>query len=330
MTSPLRLGILGTARIAANFAADVRGSKRVVVTAVASRSPDRAREFAHAALVPTTFDSYEELLDSREIDAVYNPLPNGLHALWSIRAADAGKHVLCEKPLGASVAEVNAMFDAARRNAVHIVEAYPYRSQPQTHLLQRLIAGGAIGRVRMVQATFNFPLSDRSNIRFDLALAGGALMDLGSYPLSLIRMIAGEAPSRLMASGTLAPSGVDTAALVALEFPGGLLAQAACSFETVVHRQALILGDDGVIETTYANHTDRIPPVIRIRRGTVRDAPFEELPSPAVNGFLAEADSFAELVSGGEWNGITEVESVDVAAMLDAARSQVHGVAVSS
>lgn len=330
MTSPLRLGILGTARIAANFAADVRGSKRVVVTAVASRSPDRAREFAHAALVPTTFDSYEELLDSREIDAVYNPLPNGLHALWSIRAADAGKHVLCEKPLGASVAEVNAMFDAARRNAVHIVEAYPYRSQPQTHLLQRLIAGGAIGRVRMVQATFNFPLSDRSNIRFDLALAGGALMDLGSYPLSLIRMIAGEAPSRLMASGTLAPSGVDTAALVALEFPGGLLAQAACSFETVVHRQAVILGDDGVIETTYANHTDRIPPVIRIRRGTVRDAPFEELPSPAVNGFLAEADSFAELVSGGEWNGITEVESVDVAAMLDAARSQVHGVAVSS
>ena len=217
------------------------------------------------------------------------------------------------------------MFDAARRNAVHIVEAYPYRSQPQTHLLQRLLAAGAIGHVRMVQATFNFPLADRSNIRFDPALAGGALMDLGCYPLSLIRMIAGEAPSRVQATGTRAPSGVDTSALVSLEFPGGLLAQAACSFETVVHRQAIIMGDDGVIETTYANHTDRIAPVIRIRRGAGRDAPFEELPSPAVNGFLAEADSFAELVSGGEWNGITEVESVDVAAMLDAARSQVQG-----
>ena len=329
MTQRLRLGILGTANIAANFAAGVRGSTRVVVTAVASRTPERAREFALAACVPTTFGSYEALLESREIDAVYNPLPNGLHARWSIRAADAGKHVLCEKPLGASVAEVNAIFDAARRNAVHIIEAYPYRSQPQTHLLQRLLASGAIGDVRMVQAAFNFPLSDRSNIRFDPALAGGALMDLGCYPLSLIRMIAGAASSGVQASGMLAPSGVDTAALVSLVFPGGLLAQAACSFDTVVHRQAVIMGDDGVIETTYANHTDRIASVIRIRRGTGRDAPFEELPTPAMNGFLAEADSFAELVSGGEWNGITEVESVDVAAMLDAARTQVQAAAVS-
>jgi predicted dehydrogenase len=275
--------------------------------------------------VPTSFGSYDELLASREIDAVYNALPNGLHAHWSIRAAEAGKHVLCEKPLAASVAEVRAMFAAARRHNVHLVEAYPYRSQPQTHLLKRLIADGAIGRVRMVHAVFAFPLTDRGNIRFDPVLAGGALMDLGSYPLSLIRMIAGQAPSIVHALGTVGPSGVDTSAIVSMAFPDGLLAQAACSFDTVVHRQALIAGDNGLIETTYANHTDFTAPVVRIRRGGDRAQPFEELTASATNGFLAEAESFAELVSGGEWNGISEAESVDVAAMLDSARAQLPG-----
>ena len=320
---PVRLGILGAARIARNFVAGLAGSTRVTAAAIASRDTERARQFARETGVPTVFGSYEAMLQSPDIDAIYNPLPNGLHGEWSIRAMECGKHVLCEKPLAASHAVAVEMFSAARRYGVHLVEAYPYRSQPQTMLLHEMISAGAIGQLRMVQAAFGFPLTDRRNIRFDPALAGGALMDLGSYPLSLIRLLTGEAPVALQAHGIWDPAGVDRAAIVSLSFAAGVLAQAACSFETVIHRQALITGDEGVIETSYANHTDEVAPVLRIRRGSDRHAPYETVPVAGVNGFRAEAESFAELISGGAWNGITEQESLDVALMLDAAREQV-------
>ncbi len=324
----LRLGILGAARIARNFVAGLSSSTRVTASAIASRDADRARQFALETGVPTVFGHYEDMLQSPDIDAIYNPLPNGLHAAWSIRAMECGKHVLCEKPLAASHTEAGAMFAAARRCGMHLVEAYPYRSQPQTIVLREMIAAGAIGRLRSVQAAFGFPLTDRSNIRFDPALAGGALMDLGSYPLSLIRLLTGEAPVALHAQGIWDDAGVDRAAIVSMSFASGVLAQASCSFETVIHRQALIAGDDGVIETTYANHTNEVPPVLRIRRGSDRQALSETVAVPGVNGFRAEAESFAELIAGGSWNGITEQESLDVAAMLDAARAQVSAAAV--
>jgi len=319
------MGVLGAARIARNFIAGVAGSPAVSVTAVASRDPARAAEFAAVAHLPRVFDSYEALLASPDIDAIYNPLPNGLHGLWSMRACAAGKHVLCEKPLASSAAEARAMYAAARAAAVTLVEAYPYRAQEQTLRLKSLIADGAIGRLRTIHAAFGFPLRDRSDIRLDPTLAGGALMDLGSYPLSLIRYLAGGPPESLHAVGTMDPSGVDDSALVSLTFPHGVLAQAACSFSTVVHRQALIVGDEGVIETTYANHTTEVPPVLRLRRGSDRHAAVELISVASANGFRAEAESFAAYVRGGAWSGITEEESVDVAMMLDAARAQVAG-----
>ncbi len=321
--APLRIGILGSARIARNFAAGVSASSRVVVAAIASRDSARAQQFATDNGIALSFGSYQSMLDSDAIDVVYNPLPNSLHAEWSIRAMEAGKHVLCEKPLAASAHEARAMYDAARRHGVHLVEAYPYRSQPQTLILQQMIAAGEIGRVRTIHAAFGFTLTDRSNIRFDAALAGGALMDLGSYPLSFIRMLAGAAPTAMSALGTWDEAGVDTAAVVSLRFADGMLAQAACSFDTVVHRQALIAGDAGVIETTFANHTTDVPPVLRIRRGSDRLAPWEVLPVPGLNGFLAEAEAFADLIAGKPWTGISEAESLDVAVMLDALRAQV-------
>ncbi len=327
MTSVLRLGILGTARIARNFVAGLTGSTRVTAVAIGSRDSDRAGQFARDCGVPIAFESYDAMLESSAIDAVYNPLPNGLHAEWSLRAMQRGKHVLCEKPLAASHAEAVSMFAAARSCGVHLVEAYPYRSQPQTLTMQRLIREGAIGQVRTVHAAFGFPLTDRSNIRFDPALAGGALMDLGSYPLSLIRMLSSGAPVTLHAQGIWDPLGVDRAGIVSMSFADGLLATAACSFDTVIHRQAVIAGDEGVIETSYANHTTEIPPVIRIRRGSDRLAPTESIEVPGVNGFRAEAESFADLIAGGVWNGIPEHESLDVAAMLDAARAQISAAA---
>ena len=316
----LRIGILGAARIARKFVDGVAGSAKVAAVAVAARERSRADAFANATGVPLVFDSYDALLQSDLIDAVYNPLPNSLHAEWSIRAMDAGKHVLCEKPLAASRAEAELMFAAARRNGVRLVEAFPYRSQPQTLRMQELINEGAIGRVRMIWATFAFTLSNRQDIRLDPLLAGGALMDLGSYPLSLIRMIAGEAPRSLYAMGEWDPLGVDSAAMVTLRFGDDLLAHASCSFSAAVHRQALIAGEDGVLETSYANHTTDSPPLLLLRRGRDRRDDVTTIHVEATNGFLAEADAFADFVSGMPWNGIPEHESIEMAEMLETLR----------
>ena len=321
---PLRIGILGAARIAAKFSEGVRGSDKVVVCAVASRDRNRAEAFAQTLGIPAVFDTYDAMLSSGEVDAIYNPLPNALHGPWSIRAMDAGKHVLCEKPLADTRAEAVAMFAAAARNGVRLAEAYPYRSQPQTLKLQELVADGAIGTLQMISATFAFTLTARGDIRLDPALGGGALMDLGSYPVSLIRMLSGESPVAMQALGDMDPSGVDRAAMATMSFAGGLLAQASCSFGAAVHRQALIAGTDGVIETSYANHTSNdMPPILLLRRGRERNGIVETVRVAAMNGFRAEADAFADFVAGQPWTGISERESIDVAAILEALRALV-------
>ncbi len=198
-SGPLRIGVLGAARIARLFVEAVRPSAKVVVTAVASRGVERATAFARELGIARVHASYDALFADPDIDAVYVPLPNNLHAQWSIRAASAGKHVLCEKPLAANAAEARAMFESAENNDVYLVEAYPYRAQPQTLKVRELIAVGAIGRIQLIQASFGFPLTDAANIRMDPKLAGGALMDAGSYPVSFVRTVAGAASSRALA-----------------------------------------------------------------------------------------------------------------------------------
>lgn len=318
---PVRLGVLGAARIARLFAEAVRPSQKVVVTAVASRDVARASTFASDLGIGRTLASYEALLADPDIDAVYVPLPNNLHAQWAIRAAEAGKHVLCEKPLAATGAEAKAIFEAARQNRVHVVEGYPYRAQPQTLKLRELLAAKAIGNVRFIQAAFGFPLTDASNIRMSADLAGGALMDAGSYPVSFVRMVAGERPVRVHAMARWADSGVDVTTLATLEFAGGLLAQISCTFATARHRHAFIAGDGGSIHTTYYNDTGpTFPPMLDVRRGTGWDAERDTIETAATSGFLAEADAFHDLLrqGPGRWTGATPQESIDIALTLDA------------
>jgi predicted dehydrogenase len=329
---PLAIGILGAAKIARLFCDGVRGSSKVTVVAVASRDVARARAFAGDMGIPKVHDSYESLLADPAIDAVYNPLPNNLHAHWSIRAADAGKHVLCEKPLATSAADARAMFAAAERNGVRLVEAYPYRAQPQTMKMMEVLAAKTIGRLQVVHAAFGFPLTDATNIRMDPALAGGALMDAGCYPVSLVRGVAGERPTRVQAMAKWAESGVDLSLVASLEFPSGLLAQISSSFATIRHRHAFIAGDNGSIATTYFNDTSAMfPPLLEVRRGNGWDAQRETIESPAGNGFLAEAESFHDLVAHGwdRWSGATPEESIDIALTLEAlAASARQGTAI--
>ena len=318
---PLRLGVLGAARIARLFVDAVRASTKIMVVAVASRDADRAAAFAREVGIPGVHATYDALLADPDVDAVYVPLANSLHARWSIRAAEAGKHVLCEKPLAATASEARAMFDAAQRSGVYLVEAYPYRAQPQTRKLRELLEHRVIGELRTVHAAFGFPLADAANIRLDPGLAGGALMDAGSYPVSLVRMVAGAAPSRVHASSRWAPSGVDRTTMATLEFADGLLAQVSCSFDTARHRHAIIVGNAGSITTTYFNDTSaELPPLLHVRRGTGWDAAHEVIETPMANGFLAEAEAFHDLVHSGwaSWPGATPGESVDIAATLDA------------
>lgn len=325
---PLRIGILSTANIARQFIAGVRPSSTVVVHAVASRDAAKAAGFAGETGVPRHYGSYEALLADPGIDAVYNPLPNSLHAQWSIRAMEAGKHVLCEKPIAVTAAEARAMFAAARRCGVHLAEGYPYRAQPQTLKLKELVDAGTLGRVQLIQASMGFTMASDTNIRSSPSLGGGALMDVGVYPVSLARMLAGERPSQVSAVAHWTGSGVDRTLAATMEFPGGLLAQVAGSFATSVYRQALIAGTEGVLQTTFTNHPNSVtPPVLHLRRGQGKDFTMETLETPTLNGFLAEAESFAQLVRKGPdyWTGATEQESIDimmtVEALLQSARS---------
>jgi len=221
-----------------------------------------------------------------------------LHARWSIAAARAGKHVLCEKPLACSEADGRAMFAAADEAGVQLLEAFPYSFQPQTLEVVRLVAGGAIGAVRVVQAAFGFPLVNLNDPRLDPLLGGGALLDVGCYPVSLARLLFGERPVRASAVARWTAGGVDESLAGTLEYTGGGVAQISCTFAASVHRRALVAGSAGVIETDYRNHTERLhEPSFRIKRGVDAERPFETVTVPRANGFRLEAEAFADRVA---------------------------------
>lgn len=328
--TPLRLGILGCANIARQFVRDVASCASVRIVAVASRSGDKAAAFASQHGIARHHSSYEALLSAKDIDAVYIPLPNSLHAEWAIQAAQAGKHVLCEKPLALGLAEAQAMFKAARQHRVMLVEAFPYYFQPQTGAMVALLQAGAIGEVRSVQAGFGFLLrSAADNIRLQPELGGGALMDAGCYALSLIRLAMGCAPERVQADATWAASGVDMSLSATLHYGGGRRAQLSCAMDAATHRRATIVGTQGVIETEYLNHTSHharghphgyLPSQLRVRRGTLNNMAFEDVPTAAGSGFSYAAEAFAKVVAQGDTAAVgrAALASLDNAATLQA------------
>ena len=323
---PLTIGILGAANIARQFTAAVKATDAVNVTAVASRSMETAKAFAADCNISKAYGSYEALLDDKSIEAVYIPLPNHLHAEWSIKAMLRGKHVLCEKPLCLSGAQAHAMFSTAREQRVMLLEAYPYWFQPQTRELNHLLHSGAIGTVRTMQASFGFTiLKPEGNIRMNPDAGGGALLDAGSYPLSLVRLVMGEAPVRVTATPVWAMNanerGVDISMMVMLEFANQRFAQVSCAMNVANHRRATIMGTLGTIETEFVNHpTAEVPSQLRVRRGIANTIPFEDVPSVSGNGFRFEAEAFADVVQRRDFAAIERAAaaSIDIARMLEA------------
>jgi D-xylose 1-dehydrogenase (NADP+, D-xylono-1,5-lactone-forming) len=331
----LRIGILGCANIAKQFARDVAPSPAVSLVAVASRNAQTAADFAAAHKIGRHHGSYEALLADDGVDAVYVPLPNSLHAEWAIKAAAHGKHVLCEKPLALGLDQASAMFAAARRHDVMLLESYPYWFQPQTGAMMELLQADAIGDVRSVQACFGFLLANTGggNIRFNPDLGGGALFDAGSYVLSLIRLAMGCAPQSVRADVSWTEggpySGVDISASATLHYADGRRAQLSCAMDGANHRHATIVGTRGTIETEYLNHTSvqpggdshgYLPSRLRIRRGVANTIPFEEIHSGTGSGFRFAAEAFARVVAAGDRAAIERAAaaSLDIAATLEA------------
>jgi D-xylose 1-dehydrogenase (NADP+, D-xylono-1,5-lactone-forming) len=246
-------GVLSTANIGrAAVIPAIQASSNGTVAAVASRDPERAREFAAANRIERSHGSYEALLDDEDIDAVYIPLPNSLHREWVLRAAVAGKHVLCEKPLGLSGAECDEMEQAARENGVLLMEAFMYRFHPRTDKVKELIRGGAIGPLRAIQSSFGFRLRNEDDIRMKPALGGGSLMDVGCYCVNVSRTLAESEPVEVQAFASWASTGVDAQMAGALRFEDGLLAQFDCAL-TLERRECYVAaGTEGHLTVASA------------------------------------------------------------------------------
>ena len=328
-SKPLQIGVMGCGSIARQFVAAVANSPHVTVAAAASRDLAKSTEFAKAMPIARAYGSYEDLLADPGLDIIYVPLPNNMHLEWVVKAAQSGKHVLSEKPLALTLAQARAMFAAAKDNGVMLLEAYPFWFQPQTRDMLSLIHGKAIGEVRHVQASFGFNLQNgQDNIRMKPDMGGGALLDAGSYAMSLIRLAFGEAPERVMANSQMADSGVDISTSATLFFSRGRTAQLYCAMNVGYHRLATILGSDGVIETEFLNHTSEdanhplkyLPSLMRLRRGFGSTTPFEDVRSATGSGFAFCAEAFSRLIHSADFAAIDRAASasMDIAATLEA------------
>ncbi len=251
-TDRLTFGVLGTAGIARDAVIPAIAASDHAVGAVASRDEDRAAAFAEAASIPRSYGSYEALLTDDELDAVYVPLPNGLHAEWTARAADAGLHVLCEKPLAVDAAEAREVTDHCADRGVTLMEGFMYRYHPRTKRVLELVER-ELDDVRTVSSTFRFPLYDRpDDVRLDPALAGGSLMDVGCYPVSLVRTVLGEPDRAYAHANDTRDAGVDTELAGVLEYDDGRSARVASGFDTQLVQRYRIDATNGWIGVEQA------------------------------------------------------------------------------
>jgi xylose dehydrogenase (NAD/NADP) len=242
----LRWGFLSTARISRALIPPLRASPRNHLTAVASRTVEQAEVYAREWGIPRPYGSYEALLADPEIDVIYNPLPNHLHAEWTIRALRAGKHVLCEKPLTVVVDEVDAIIAAAQETGKIVTEAFMYRHHPQTMKVKELIDNGVVGKLRLVRGSFSY-LLDEPNIRLDSTMGGGCVYDIGCYPVSYARYVLGCEPSHVFGWQVTGPTGVDLTFAGQLKFPGNLYMQFDCSFQASYRSSMEFIGTEGTL-----------------------------------------------------------------------------------
>jgi len=291
MPEPVRWGIVSTAHINRKVIPGAKASAKVDLLAVASRTQERADSYAREWEIPRAHGSYEALLADPEIEAVYISLPNTLHCEWSIRALEAGKHVLCEKPLSRHTGDVEAAFATAERAGRHLTEAFMYRHNPQTKRLVELVAEGAIGELRLVRSAFSYGLYDTHNIRLRTDVEGGALMDVGCYNVSGSRLLAGE-PQRVWGEAWFGPTGTDWVFTATMRFPGDVIATFDCGTAMVERDELEAIGTEGALFVDDPWHCD--VPGIELRR----DDGVERIELPYEDSYRLELENLGDAIRG--------------------------------
>jgi predicted dehydrogenase len=300
MTNKIRWGLLSTANINQSLIPAIRQSKRGELAAVASRSLEKAKAYAKEWEIPQAFGSYQEMLDSGEVDAVYIGLPNHLHAPWSINAMKAGVHVLCEKPFAITLDEVDAMIATSKETGCVLAEAFMYRHHPQTRIVGEFLKNRRLGEIIVVRGIFNFAMSDERRNAPDVRLVpewgGGALWDVGVYPLSYSQFVMGGPPDWVFGTQWIGPHGVDETFCGQLGYSSGRITQISCAFRSPFHTQIEVVGTEGRLVITrpfVAMENDR--------RLTFFDADgkAEEIPVPEKYLYLGEVeDMHAAILDG--------------------------------
>jgi predicted dehydrogenase len=298
----VRFGLLGCGRITARgLIPGISGSTTAELTALASERPGVAEEWAKTHGAKKFYTSYEAVLADPEIDAVYIPTTGETHAKWTIAAAEAKKHVLCEKPLAMDVAQAEEMAAACRQHGVILQEAFMWRHHPRAKQALSMIKSGEIGPLRLVVASFSFDI-DRGDWRLRPERGGGAMWDVGCYGVNAARLFAGSEPTDILANAHWSDTGVDMTMQMALRFPGDVLANIDCSFEAPFRCRLELVGEKGriVLEEAFLPSAT---PIIHIERGTatggLAERGLEAIPVPAQDQYVAQVDDFCASIKAG-------------------------------
>jgi len=291
LSAPVKWGIISTADINRKVIPGAKASPKVDLVGVASRDQARADEYAREQGIERAYGSYDALLADPEIEAVYISLPNSMHCEWSIRALEAGKHVLCEKPLSGHTKDAEEAFDASERTGRILSEAFMYRHNPQTLRLTRLVEEGAIGELRLVRSAFSYSLYDPDNIRLHTDLEGGALMDVGCYCVSGSRLLGGE-PASVYGEARIGETGTDWVFTALLRFPNGVLALFDCGTALPERDELEAIGSEGSLFLDDPWHCKR--PGIEVRR----DGGTERIELDIADSYRLELEDLSDAIRG--------------------------------
>jgi predicted dehydrogenase len=314
--STVRIGVLGAARIApAAIIKPARNSNEADVVAVAARDRNRADAFASKHGIPRVCDSYAALVADPDIDAIYNPLPNGLHAEWTMAALEAGKHVLCEKPFTSNAEEAEAVAAVATRTGLVAMEAFHYRYHPLAHRMREVVESGELGTIRRVETALCFPLPKFSDIRYQYELAGGATMDVGTYTVHMARLLGCDEPEVISAEAKLRTPNVDRAMRAELSFPAGHTGRITCSMWSrwLIQTYARVTGEQGELHVINPT-TPQLWHRLRVKsNGSTRTEKFTRRPT-----YEFQLDAFCAAVLRGEPTLTPPADSIANMRVLDA------------
>lgn len=329
MTDTLRWGILSTANIGLRaIVPALQAARNCRVVAIASREVGRAREAAQRAGIPRAYGDYADLLTDPEVDAVYVPLPNHLHVEWTLRAIEVGKHVLCEKPMALTAAGVDAIAQAAEARGVVVMEALMYRFHPQTERIMDIVRSGTLGPLQLVAASFTYNVPDPNDIRLKYAVGGGVLQDVGSYCVSVARLVFEAEPVEVQGSQRVGPdSEVDEVFAGLLRFPGGLLASFGCALRGPREQWYKVTGADASLTVTTPFAPGAEDRVLIVRRGWQRGKESEErIVAPGADQYQLLVEHFGDCVLRGVTPRLTLADTrANVAAVHALARSATEG-----